>query len=45
MAITVAPMEVHFSAQYWATLPEPETMTFLPLKLSWAMCSSTSAEK
>ena len=45
MAMTLPPSSVHFCAQYCATLPEPDTMTFLPSKLSFLRCLSTSAEK
>ena len=33
--MTLPPSSVHFCAQYCATLPEPDTMTFLPSKLSF----------
>ena len=45
MAMTLPPNCMHFCAQYCATLPEPDTMTFLPSKLSFLRCLSTSAEK
>lgn len=42
--MTVAPSSMAFNAAYWATLPEPEMATRLPLKDSlppeayWIMC-------
>ena len=43
MATTLPPSWVHFSAAYWATLPEPETTTVLPSKLSPFRCFRASA--